>query len=319
MDEHQASKPKRGGSIKGKKNQDGSSAYANKRNDVAKEQDRATMMKLLRRGYTQGQIAEVLKISNQQVSYDFKLVISNLRGEMLEDTKDYVAQKLAEYAEIKREAWEAWERSKLDAQKSVVETAPPLPSKDDKAGTKKGKGDKGQAADVSVKALRMLKKVETTEGRLPSSDYLRIIAQCIAAERELLGIDPPKEIGFKGNIVNWDLLARNIPSGPVPDEIEGIIAGAMGLPAPTETEVAYGDSDDGGGQPERHARDEGADEGHGQPKGGTGGRVGPVPGGRGGEAANTGRAAIFTADGEDPVLPDEPHTNGDGGFEAGAF
>jgi DNA-binding CsgD family transcriptional regulator len=43
-----------------------------------REMDRYEMVKLLRRGYTQQEVGDILGISQAQVCYDWKIVISKL-------------------------------------------------------------------------------------------------------------------------------------------------------------------------------------------------------------------------------------------------
>jgi hypothetical protein len=83
---------------------------------------------------------------------------------------------------IREEAWEAYERSKQDTDKSVEEFVP-CPS-DDKPAPKKGSRE-GSLLRISI--------VKTREGRLPANEYLSTIMKTLEAERQLLGLDeqPP--------------------------------------------------------------------------------------------------------------------------------
>lgn len=158
-------------------------------------EDMAKMMRLLRRGYSKTEIAEELGVCHTQVSYDLKVVIKQVREDTTEDTKEHIAVKLAEYREIKREAWAAWERSKEDARKATEERY------------------------LSGSGRRSRRRVSSKEGRLAANEYLRTILSCLEAERELMSLNPTRQVGINGT-VSWDILANGIPDGDVPDEVE---------------------------------------------------------------------------------------------------
>jgi hypothetical protein len=216
--------------------------------------DRAEVSRLMRRGWSVSQVAEKMEVSIQQVEVDFGAVMRYGKRDIKENAELIRNSMLEQYAEIKKEAWEAWERSKLDMMRKTVEeekgrlyqpknvneeveettfevsqraasewghSSPDKGSGNNKGG-KKAKGSSGEAAKARagvkyneygrpvdpnngpmVTVKRVIKK--TTEGRNPGSDYLKRIIECIKAERELLGLDPAKNLNLN-HTLNWDAL-----------------------------------------------------------------------------------------------------------------
>lgn len=158
----------------------------------------AEMAALIRRGWTQSMLSARFKLTHSQVKDDCDLLLGRLAEDVRNCSKELVALKLAEYAEIKMEAWEAWEKSKEDAVKKVQETSTSPMGKRTRAG-------------------------RYSEGRVGDSQHLRTILSCLEAERELLAINPATRVNVEGTMVNWDVLASGIPDGPVPDEVEMLL------------------------------------------------------------------------------------------------
>ena len=139
-----------------------------KRTKTEREEALAQVAMLDKRGWNQYDIARRLGVSQGQVSYDLKIVRKRYREVQLQEIGDKVALAVMQYQEIMREAWEAWERSKLDAMKTVTEET---------------------LFDDEVRT----KLVKYVEGRLPGAEYLRTVLGCLQAIRELEGLDKPKE------------------------------------------------------------------------------------------------------------------------------
>src|SRR5262245_2052021 len=120
---------------------------APKRTKAQRELDRAEMLKLLRRGWTKARIGERLGVHRTQVDYDWNAVLKELQADRERDTEKLIEAKKEEYAEVKREAWDAWERSKEDKERRVAETTT------EGGGEGEGQGD------------RRTKAVKAVEGR----------------------------------------------------------------------------------------------------------------------------------------------------------
>jgi hypothetical protein len=164
---------------------------------------RTEIMQLIRRGWTQTEIATKFGIAQETVSKDYRMILKEWREQRVELAADEIETKLAEYREIRSEAWAAWERSKLDAEKETHVT--------------------GDSFSTTTR---------TKEGRTPANEYLRTVLNCLQAERELLGLDVVKEVHVKGQYltaqVNWSDLAQHVPDhGPVPDLIEQSVRAAL--------------------------------------------------------------------------------------------
>jgi hypothetical protein len=159
-----------------------------KRNRIAQAQDRTEMIQLLRRGWTQADIAAKFGLHQSQVSYDLKLVMKERwTGERTAERDFYTGVKLEEFGELKRELWASWLKSKIMVMPDGSERECP--------------------------------------GR---AEYIREIVNILDKEAKLLALYPDKELIMKGtmNVVNWDVLAGDIPE-KVPDEVEQEIAKAI--------------------------------------------------------------------------------------------
>lgn len=172
------------------------------RTNEQRELDKAKIPSMLRRGLTPQMIAEELGISYAMVKRDWKVVLTELREQRDEDTEALVQAKLQEYAEVKREAWEAWERSKLGTIEEEEKE-----SSSNRGGTRRSH----------------IRKKITSAG---DSTFLTIIQNCVKEERELLSLNPTKKLEVKGNMM-WDVFSQAIPEGEVPDEIENSIRVAL--------------------------------------------------------------------------------------------
>jgi hypothetical protein len=129
-------------------------------------------------------------------------------NEVMAQRAALTAEKRAQLRELRKEAWEAWERSKGDRQRVVTETRP---------GALCPKC-KGQGKDARVKGrvchqcsgtgrMKDSKKViQVHEGRLPSNEYLKTIIETLREEAELLQLTSPGSINTQVNVVAWDTL-----------------------------------------------------------------------------------------------------------------
>lgn len=158
--------------------------------------NRAEIARLKRRGWSVTQIAEILNLHPTMISREWKIIVKELQRDQHDDTKEYVACKLEEYAEIKKEAWEAWERSKKEMIKIVEEQALSRPVTN----------GRGKEKTTTPAVMRKIKETMTKEYRLAANEYLNTILRCLEAERELLALDPIKEMRLTATL-NWDALS----------------------------------------------------------------------------------------------------------------
>lgn len=233
---------------------------------IAKRQlDRLEILQMVRRGFSLTRIAEKLGVSYERAQLDFKIIIRELREQRSEEIKDRIALIQEEYSEVKQEAWEAWERSKENRLKVVTETSSSVkpPNADDVDSNGAGVNGVGAEATVANGAeertlsgtirgskkyqqrqragdlvvndpvtaslkptVDRVRRTRSKEGRLPASEYLRIILDCLKSERELEGLDPVKEINMEGQVL-WDTFLTNIQP-ETPDVIEAKLQAMTG-------------------------------------------------------------------------------------------
>lgn len=183
---------------------------AGHRPEAQRKIDRVEMVSLVRRGWSQGMLAEKFNISRPMICMELKAIYRDFAVKQGEDTEALINIKLDELAEIKREAWMAWERSKEDIERETNEET-----------------------DSKVRGLSS-KVAKMREGRLPSAQYLSIICDCIKQERDLKALNPAKEVTIKGHLAVWDVLA-GVPGATegevrrltVEEEMEQLLQGRM--------------------------------------------------------------------------------------------
>jgi hypothetical protein len=164
--------------------------------------------RLDRRGYDVHEIADRLGISEDEVRKTIEEVHTKYMNEVMAQRAALTAEKRAQLRELRKEAWEAWERSKGDRERTVTETRP---------GALCPKC-KGQGKDARVKGrvchqcsgtgrMKDSKKViQVHEGRLPSNEYLKTIIETLREEAELLQLTSPGSVNTQVNVVAWDTL-----------------------------------------------------------------------------------------------------------------
>lgn len=175
------------------------------RTKTEREEVLAKVAQLDRRGYTQKVIAEKVGVSIPQICYYLKKLRMRYIEAQLEDRSALVAMKIEQYREIRKEAWEAWERSKEDKLREVKDFGTPVLRFKLKDEDQEEKSDSARINQLSVEeCLVLIKKTVTKEGRLPSSEYLNIIMETLTAERKLLGLDESLKIDLTAQVINWN-------------------------------------------------------------------------------------------------------------------
>jgi hypothetical protein len=176
-----------------------------KRHPKARELDKPTIVSLMRRGWTQQMIGEHLGLDQSTISYEWRKIRAQMAAQLEGDTKEIIGATLEELAEVKRESWYGWDRSKRRGKKKTVEVSSSGNSEREKEST-------------------------TVEARTGDPRFLQAILNCIQSERELRGIDAPKKQDARVLTLNWDELVKQLPAEVV-DDIEARIAAVS---APTE-------------------------------------------------------------------------------------
>lgn len=188
------------------------------------ETDRALTLEVVakydRRGYTQLQIVEMVQkergitLSQQGISLYLKQIRESYKQRVIEHQQDMLAEKLAQYAEIRREAWLAYEKSKEDGVSILTEKAPGIPvvlnTGPLKPGEKPGRRDH---PETLAGTLQLLKEVVRREGRIPANEFLKTIMATLDAECRLLGLEAPKKLDVNAKVgFDWDELIRQANS-----------------------------------------------------------------------------------------------------------
>jgi hypothetical protein len=81
------------------------------RREAAVSERRDRIAQLYLSGRVQSEIAQLVGVSQSQVSIDLQYAQQQWQASMLQHTAVLKAEKLAELARVKAEAWRAWERS----------------------------------------------------------------------------------------------------------------------------------------------------------------------------------------------------------------
>ncbi len=193
-------------------------------------------------GYTPSKIAEKVGIRPPTVIYHLR-GIHRQRRRLVEEARknkeSLIAQKYFQYERQAQEVYEAWKRSQEDAWKKTTEEY------------------------VDKEGVPHTKECTTLEGQSGDPRFQTLIKQCRDAQRELLGLDAPKQTESKNLHVHtaWDnfALAENpdlleekltaIEEGKV--DVNGEILDEIAPPEDPEDVIEYGLKElDGNGEVE---------------------------------------------------------------------
>jgi predicted transcriptional regulator len=133
--------------------------------NVARDRRRQEVARLSLRGWVQVEIAQHLGVTQGTVSNDLKAIRQQWRQSAVRDFDLAREEMLRSIETIKREAWDAWERSKKPQQEATVE---------------------GEAPRQKTR-----KRIRNQNG---DPRYLEIILRCGADQRAILGLDAPTKI-----------------------------------------------------------------------------------------------------------------------------
>lgn len=156
---------------------------------------------LLARRYTQTQIAERLGVKQQAVS----LWVKQIEADAIAAAADRAVEirtTLESLAEVEREAWAAWDRSK---EPGVTE-----------------KEEDGSSVNGPFS-----KSVKTTQYQVGDPAYLQLVLGCQAQRRQLLGLDAPskaQEIIAAELSAGLERLRVNLPA-TLFQHVAGLLAG----------------------------------------------------------------------------------------------
>lgn len=187
--------------------------------------DRAEVARYMRRGWSMDMIAEKMECSIQQVEHDWKMVLNQANRYKKEDTEAKKQAMLEQYSELMREAWEAWERSKLDEVGYVTEVEKSLLFKPSDPDSEDGDSVPTPEGSKLVPVKRKTRK--TRSGRNPGAEYLKIIQECLKNIANLEGLNAAKQLNVKGTL-DWDVLISTEVTDHMSDDQEAKLVQAMG-------------------------------------------------------------------------------------------
>jgi hypothetical protein len=183
---------------------------APKRTIAQRKADLTFVEHWLVQGYNDRQVTEKLngdrpyKLSVRQVRYDRIKVETIWKAEMMADMDTMKRRELAELAKAQAEAWAAWEKSKLDAERTTKEMI-------------EGGGDGGRK-----------KASMTKEGQCGDVAYLRILLDIQERRAKILGLDAPARQELSGPAGGPIAVSR---SSLTDEQLDAVIARGN-LPAP---------------------------------------------------------------------------------------
>jgi AcrR family transcriptional regulator len=170
------------------------------RSKTKRERDLLAVARMSRRGFTLHEMAQELGVSPSTITLDLRRLRARYQKEAGEEHQVLVAEKRAQYREVRKEAWEQWERSKQNARRKVVEASV------------NADGTPGRQRTTL-----------TTEGRLADTAYLRTIIETLRDESALDGLNAPRKVDANVNVMNWDALFVQVEDGQV-DDVEKQLA-----------------------------------------------------------------------------------------------
>lgn len=175
-----------------------------KMNALQRAEVRSIVATLRKRGCTQTMIQSILlerhgiEVSQPMVSHYIRQIMQEYEAREEYSVKAWVELQIDQMMMVRREAWDAYDKSKEDATKCVEESQAVL--------VPANMLDKGAAADMLASAER-LKRIVTVQGRLPDNAYLATIMDTIKEECKLRSLYPdPKNPGGNQQVqVNIDI------------------------------------------------------------------------------------------------------------------
>lgn len=166
-----------------------------------REQQLYEVGRLDRMGLTQTEIAERLGISQPQVSYNLKQIRERYFDAMIEDRAVLIAEKREQLRDLYKEAFLAWEKSQKQKRKLTTK-----------------EGQRGEQLFQEE-----IEEVTDTPG---DPQWIALLADLVKQEREMLGLDQPKQIQQTGSMtINWGAM-----TGPSPKITPEVLAAQQAAP-----------------------------------------------------------------------------------------
>lgn len=165
------------------------------------------------RHYTYRQIQEEVKARLDLQTYSLRTVGKDIERcikewkaqQRIKDTEAAIHLELARIDDICREAWNAWEKSKQDADKTRTKQTGVVPKSNNG-------GDGEQSGEIQTVKVERTSEEQTNCG---DPRYLDIICKCAMERRKLLGLYSPDKKEVAGELSFTSLLMQ---TGIVDDE-----------------------------------------------------------------------------------------------------
>ncbi len=142
-----------------------------KRSPVQREQDKATIARMILQGKTHQDIANFLELDRSMVSREIKLIRNEWKASSLRDFDESRGEKIAELELIKAELWQSWQESKQQKESTLKEQINSL------------EGDK---------RIKVATRNQSATGDVA---YLSGVVNCIKEQSKLLGLYPEEGTG----------------------------------------------------------------------------------------------------------------------------
>jgi predicted transcriptional regulator len=133
------------------------------------ERDKRMISRLYLQGKIQAEIAAELKISQPTVSRELKELVNEWKIERVYDINEAKQKELAKIDNLELEYWEAWSRSRRDAERKIKKDA------------------------ISSKGFSN-ETTEQVEPQVGDPRFLNGVQWCIERRCLILGVDAPKKI-----------------------------------------------------------------------------------------------------------------------------
>lgn len=152
-----------------------------KANKLERSRRRAKLAELYARGKYQHEMAEILGCSQQQVSYDLKVLHRFWQQSAIFNINEAKLRELAKIDQLERTYYDAWERS--------------TKTKETKSGKQKGSADPKNPKGLKVESAELSTKQETLIG---DPRFLEGVQWCIKQRAELLGLNKASQDSAEG-------------------------------------------------------------------------------------------------------------------------